>query len=167
MMKKCPRCGQKVLFNERKCPDCGLLYERLEYVSNKAGKKNIVAGKKDEVIYVSKLPDDVPFWKLLLIALIGFTGSHCLYVGKYKRGFITLAVFLLSMVGIIIPILTEQWFYEIFVIIPLGIFVFVWLYDLILICIKKFKVPVSVDKSVVMDVDSAKKAMERNIKRFR
>ena len=166
-MKKCPRCGEKVLFNERACPGCGLLYERLDFVTNKAGKQKLLSGHKDEVIYMDKLPSDVPFWKLLLIALLGFTGSHCLYVGKYVRGFIMLGVFFVSLLGIMVPILTEMPSWEWLVMFPLGIFVFVWLYDLVLICIKKFKIPVAIDKSSTTDVEGAKEAIKRNIKRFK
>ena len=45
--KKCPRCGNKCLLSQEKCDDCGLIFSRLQYASNKAAKRRILKFDKD------------------------------------------------------------------------------------------------------------------------
>lgn len=85
-VKKCPRCGEKCLFNAPKCPECGLLFSRLSLVTNKAGKRCVRKHQKDKVLYVSSWPEDAKRWKaLLLCGFLGLYGAHNFYLGRYIK----------------------------------------------------------------------------------
>ena len=70
--KKCPRCGEKCLFASPKCPECGLVFSRLNFVTNKAGKKCVLKRQKDKLLYMTSWPSDVS--RLKAILLCGFLG---------------------------------------------------------------------------------------------
>ena len=89
--KKCPRCGSKMHINAEKCAGCGLLFERIQNLSNIEAKKNIKEKKLDNVLNVCSMPKDVnkkKFW--LLFAFLGWFGGHNIYVGNYKKGYYAL-----------------------------------------------------------------------------
>lgn len=147
----CPRCGIKIVQGVTKCPDCGLIFSRLEIATNKDAKKLIQRHEKDFVLKSSKLPSDVSFIKLLLLCiLLGPLGAHCFYVGRYIRGGVLLAdmalLFLLVLFnsqllavdnGALLGSLTTI----------AGIIMLIWPWDLIMIIMKKFKVPIAIDIS--------------------
>ena len=82
--KKCPRCGNRCLSAQDRCDECGLIFSRMKYASNKAAKEKIRHFDKDFVIYTNDLPSDVNWLKLLLLTfLTGLVGGHYYYVGKY------------------------------------------------------------------------------------
>lgn len=143
--KTCPRCKEKNPLSSSKCEECGLIFARLNFASNKLAKKNILKSNKDDVVYVSNLPSDVNKW--LLIALTIFTGAfggHCFYVGKFKK-----AVFMM-LCGIATILCTFIAFEQIktfsyLVSIPVGIMGFMWMFDIAAVIFGKFKVPISID----------------------
>ena len=80
--KRCPRCGNKCLQAQSQCEECGLLFERMEFASNKAAKKKLRHFDTDYVIYTNQYPKDVNYIKLLLLTIfLGITGAHYYYVG--------------------------------------------------------------------------------------
>ncbi len=145
--KKCPRCGEKSLKNAVKCSYCGLIFERLKWATNRAGKKMLRAGKKNRVVYTSILPNDLKRYKILLMCIfLGLWGGHLFYVGRLKKGIVMLVfgiIFIvagiLSMNGLI-PVSISTFIYII-----VGANGIMWLFDIFNICIKKFKVPVSIE----------------------
>lgn len=147
--KVCPRCGLKSLSIQETCPDCGLVFARLEIATNKDAKKLIRRRETDYIIKTSTLPKDVNYYKLLMWVLFtGIFGGHCFRVGRYWRGGLLLVNFLLIIVyfalnskiiqaggtGLIASLCTIS-----------GLIMLVWIYDIIMIAIKKFKVPVAID----------------------
>ena len=149
MFKDCPRCGIRCLATADTCQECGLIFARMEIATNADAKKKIKRGDKDYIIKTSQLPGDVSFAKLLTIcACLGIFGGHCYYVGKYKQGIIqTICVSIILLFGIF-----NNWIYanglgeamEVVSII-LGFSMMLWPIDLVLILMKKFKVPVAID----------------------
>lgn len=154
--KICPRCGLKSLAVAESCQECGLIFSRLELATNKDAKRKMARGDKDFIIMTSKLPSDVKWHKLLLMTIfLGLFGGHCFYVGRYWRGGMLLAngislvmyvVFNQQLVAVdggrLIAALTTI----------AGLIMLFWMFDLIWVIIKKFKVPVAIDlKSEIAD----------------
>ena len=135
--------------NAVKCSDCGLVFERLSWATNSAGKKMIKQGKKDKVVYVTTFPSDLKRYKVLLMCIfLGLFGGHCFYVGRQIRGVFMLIGGMFFIVGGTLAVLSvmPQAISSIVSII-VGSLGFVWIFDVVNICIKKFKVPVYIDFS--------------------
>ncbi len=151
--KKCPRCSNKCLIAQEQCDDCGLIFSRMEFATNKAAKKKLLHFDKDYVIYTCNLPKDVKWWKLLLYAfLLGLFGGHYYYVGKYIKGGLMSAGFVYLLFctffnGQIFsdPSMSDATTY---LFIPIGIYAFAWIVSLVYVCCKKFKVPVYIDMNL-------------------
>lgn len=145
----CPRCGMKTLNGVEACPDCGLVFSRLKIATNKDAKKKILRGDKEFIIRTSKLPSDVSFIKLLLLTIfIGLLGGHCFYVGRYWRG----GILLLNTIALILYVIFNESLVAIDggnLIAALstigGIIMMLWLYDIVMVAMKKFKVPIAID----------------------
>ncbi len=145
----CPRCGMRSLKGTESCPDCGLVFSRLELATNKDAKKKILQRDKDFVIYTSSLPQDVKFIKLLLMAIfLGIFGGHCFYVGRYWRG----GMFLVNGLVLLCCTIFNDYLIKIDggkLIATLatigGLILCVWAYDIVMIVLKKFKVPVTIN----------------------
>lgn len=143
--KKCPRCGQKCLTNQKDCPSCGLIFKRLEMATNTQAKKQFF--KKDKsVVMTNNLPSDVKRWVLILLCLfLGSFGAHCFAVGRYYRGTYMLVVTLISLVVITIQYThSTEVFMSYFFVFPALMAIF-WMVDLFEICFGLFKVPVALE----------------------
>lgn len=146
--KKCPRCGNKCLLNQEKCDDCGLIFSRLQYASNKAAKIRILKFDKDFVIYTNQYPQDVNWFKLLMITFfLGLVGGQYYYVGKYIKGGLTTLSFVYMVLCTIFnaQILAIGGDAVTYFYLPVGIYAFSWIVSLVYVCFKKFKVPVIVE----------------------
>ena len=145
----CPRCGIKSYRGIDSCPECGLVFSRLEVATNKEAKAKKLRGDRDFIINTTKLPNDVSFLKLLLFSIfLGPFGVHCFYVGRYLRGSIILSDF----VAIVLAVVFNSYLVDIddgkfiaAISVIMGLIMFTWFYDIIMIVIKKFKVPVAID----------------------
>lgn len=147
--KTCPRCNSKNSLNAYKCDCCGLIFERLNDATNSAGKKMIISGHKNKVVYVKKVPKDIKKWKLILITIFGgMFGAHCFYVGRYLRGVIMLLAGVYAFIASILAVssMLPTSIYTLSTLI-VGILVIVYLLDIVNVCISKFKIPVYIDNS--------------------
>ncbi len=145
----CPRCGMKTLQGTPACEDCGLVFERLKFATNKDAKRKIKRGDRDFIIRTRSLPSDVKYWKLLLMVLFtGLMGGHNYYVGRYLRGAIFSAFFVLTLTCVILNswIMSKfpAWM-ELIGGLLVGPFALVWIYDIASISLKKFRVPIAID----------------------
>ncbi len=111
----------------------------------------IKAGKKDKVVYVREFPSDLKRWKVLLIAIFGgLFGAHQFYVGRYIKAMFMLfggCIFLIGATLSSLSIMPESIYTLVGIIV--GILGFAWLFDILDICIGRFKVPVYIDVSEV------------------
>lgn len=151
--KKCPRCKTKTLLNSKKCHVCGLLFERLNHTSNKVAKKNILKGRRGDVVMVTDFPYDTKkSTALFLCGFLGFSGAHNFYLGRFFKAVFILVGLLLSLATVI---LSEYGLYgttaysivRYLAIIPGASVLFFWLWDFIGIFLERYKIPVSVDES--------------------
>ena len=144
--KVCPRCNEKVDISENICPDCGLIFSRLELGSNKLAKKNILAKQKDMVVYVKQFPKDLTRWKVaVLCGFLGFLGIHNLYVGKFAKGIFMFIAGILTLGAVTITALMFNRTYTAIASIFSGFMGIFWIFDFFNILTFKFKVPISID----------------------
>lgn len=146
LIKKCPRCNAKTYANMSKCENCKLIFARLKHASNQEAKKAIINREKEKVIYTSQFPDDLKRWVVgLLCSFFGFLGIHNIYVGKYLKGAFSFIFSLLTMILLLVLEPTFQSFlYSTWLLIPSALVFYFWFYDLFLIAINKYKVPVAI-----------------------
>ena len=145
-VKKCPRCGEKCLFNAPKCPECGLLFSRLSLVTNKAGKRCVRKHQKDKVLYVSSWPEDAKRWKaLLLCGFLGLYGAHNFYLGRYIKAAFSLIFTTITTIFAAMTVYPAFYYTFIqFFAIPAAFPLFFWVLDFIAIATGKYKIPVSI-----------------------
>lgn len=145
-VKKCPRCGEKCLFNAPKCPECGLLFSRLSLVTNKAGKRCVRKRQKDKVLYVSSWPADAKRWKaLLLCGFLGLYGAHNFYLGRYIKATFSLIFSTITTIFAAMTVYPDFYYTFIqFFAIPAAFPLFFWVIDFIQIAVGKYKIPVSI-----------------------
>lgn len=155
--KVCPRCKSKEDLQNPKCRVCGLVFDRLKSVTNKAGKKAIRKKEYNKVLYTTDIPNDVSRLRLLLLCIfLGWSGAHFAKVGRYKWFIFDMVAFFFALlysivivffavsretldasyVGLILQLLSF----------PFAISVIVWIGSIIQILTKKFKVPVAIDE---------------------
>lgn len=142
----CPKCGNKITKEQVECAYCKTLVRNIQQASNRQAKEIMkYKGDTTKIVLSKTLPHDVSKVKLLLWCIfLGWTGAHCYYVGRYKRGFTILLLMLLSMLFAAIP---SNWFiYALFGGILAGfpgmIAVFCWWLDLCRIIANRFPIPV-------------------------
>ncbi len=148
--QKCPRCGGKALINQTKCPDCGLVFSKLEYATNKAAAERYKNGERNAVVFVRKTPIDLKKWKLILYGtLFGLFGAQYFYTRRwwwgilYLLGFILLSVCVIFngyLVGVAGGALIDVMAFFV------GIYGICWIFDIVRICFGRFKIPVSLPK---------------------
>ena len=145
--KKCPRCGEKCYNIEKVCDNCKLVFARLEYASNKKAKEAIKKGAKEQVITTNVLPKDVNKWKLLLICGFGgLFGAHNFYVGRYFKAIFS--CFFMFLTFVLIAFFNNELVTMLFtnyLFLPAGLVFYFWFYDMLMIGISKYKVPIALD----------------------
>lgn len=145
----CPRCGLKSYEGIDECPDCGLVFSRLELATNKEAKAKKLRGDRDFIVNTTKIPSDVSYIKLLLLCIfLGPFGAHNFYVGKYLRGSVLLTDFFVVLMLVIfnqsLMTIHDGKFIGALSIVC-GFIMMIWFWDLLMIITKKFKVPVAID----------------------
>ena len=160
----CPRCGLRCYEGIETCPDCGLVFSRLEIATNKDAKQKMRRHDHDFIIMTSKLPSDVSRTKLILYTIFfGVFGGHCFYVGRYWRGatFLTTFIAMFLMVvfnsslaaignGALLGVLSTI----------LGFIMLMWPWDIFMVVLKKFKVPIAIDLESNGQNKPAKKSVD-------
>lgn len=156
--KRCPRCDSKNAIYQDRCDECGLVFDRLKFVTNSAAKKAIKNKEYNKVINYNVLPRDVNKWKLFFLALFfGWVGAHFAKVGKYKSFIYMLVAFILFMLPAT-TIVPFSWFDEEYLfliawgcVMPASIATIIWLGTTFQILFGKFKVPVAIDEELVKE----------------
>ena len=149
-IKKCPRCHEKLLVNQKKCPFCGLVFERLNYVSNKSARKEVIKFHKKNYLMVKEWPSDVSKkTALLLCAFLGMFGAHNFYLGRFYKG-LTMLVGMLCATALVFVDYASVWHNIIFYIgfIPMACVLVFWVLDFFKIFLERYKIPVSIDSKL-------------------
>ena len=144
--KKCPRCGNKCLMAQKECEECGLVFSRLQYTSNKAAKKKLRKFYTDFIIYTNQYPNDLTWWKVLLMTFFtGIFGGHYYYTGKYIKGGLMSASFVYLIFAVVFNAEWSQKSETYLLYLPIGIAGIAWMVSLVYVAFKKYKVPVIVE----------------------
>ncbi|MBE5741622.1 MAG: TM2 domain-containing protein [Clostridiales bacterium] len=147
--KRCPRCNTKVPYGTPVCPSCMLNYTKFDSATNAEAKNAIKAGEHDRVLMRKGCPSDVKKWKLLLFTiLLGFTGAHYYYVGRYKMGMFFTFFFIVGLTNAILSAVFGHIggeLYQIFTLLVLiwGVVLVLWIIDMAKVVLNHFKIPVS------------------------
>ena len=158
LYKKCPRCKQKLMMSASKCPACGFNYAKLAKATNAGAKEQIKAGHKENVIYVTTRPQDVPRKNfLVLFWAFGWLGVHNIYIGKYGRGIshlVSFSIFMFVFLLYYFFLTGYGWVYST-IVTPLAtvyaFFLIAYVADIVNLIFGKFKYPVSVPISQTVD----------------
>ena len=104
-------------------------------------------GKKNKVVYTTEMPSDLKRYKVLLMCIFwGLFGGHCFYVGRLKKAIVMLCFGVVFVVGAILSINNIMpTSIGTFIYLIVGALGIMWIFDIVNICIKKFKVPVSIE----------------------
>ena len=171
IFKHCPRCNQKSPVGQPVCEKCGLIFSRMEKVSNSAGKEALKNGDKNKVIFDKNLPKDVNKWKLFFLALfLGWIGLQYERVGRKKLFYYFLIsfclLFLFSFLILINVFSTDIIYHKYWgilswmMILPASFGLIIWFVSLVQILSGTFKVPVAIDESLVLSDYDVKIASE-------
>lgn len=153
--KKCPRCKEKCFVHEKACHECGLVFERLNYTSNKTAKKLIWKRRRRETIMTSDWPYDAKkSTALWLCGLLGFTGAHNFYLGRFWKAFVCLFGIVLSIIMVILndTVIYGTSAYEILrwiVLIPGSCCLIFWISDFITIFFERYKISAAIDENLI------------------
>lgn len=173
MYKKCPRCKERCFQHEKSCHECGLIFERLNYTSNKSAKKLILKGNYKDTIKTSDWPADAKKTTATLLCLfLGYTGAHNFYLGRFIKAGISLFGFVLAVVMVVLTDYiygTTTWnILWLISIIPGTCVLLFWFSDLISIIFERYKIPVAIDenlyklKNSVLNTENNKKIEKNN-----
>ena len=141
----CPNCGNKIPKEATHCAYCKLSVEKITSASNYEAKRAIRNKERDRVVLTAYVPYDVNRTKLLLLCIfLGWSGAHCYYVGRMGRGFTMLACLIIGIFCVAIP---QTWVLHAYLSgVVAGAFgfacVFTWWFDILNICLRRFKIPV-------------------------
>lgn len=143
--KKCPRCDEKMLENQKICPDCGLSFEKLAKATNAEAKRQFFQ-KDRAIVMVKETPKDVNKRNLLLLSgFLGMFGAHNFYIGRYYKAIYMFLFSFLALVYVALPSL--EFMIKVmsspFIVVPTGLVGIFWLLDFVAIVFDKYKIPVS------------------------
>ena len=171
LYKRCPRCNRKMNALSAKCDTCGLIFDRLNNATNRAGKKALSKGETNKVVYVKTPPRDVNKWILMVLDIFfGLIGVHYFKVGRIKMGILmAVSLFLFLLYNIVtyfglLPasILNNQFLGVIlyFLQIPEAFCAIIWFSSIFFIAFNNFKYPVSIDEEYVIETTNPEVAKE-------
>ena len=143
---KCPICGAKMKYGA--CQYCKITEEQVINASNKAVSKARRDGRKTDVYYSTTLPSDINRMRLILITIfLGWVGADSFYVKRPFKGLYPLVSICVCLVlyavgqmagnlGLVFRFFYEMSFY------CTAIALICWVYNIIALFTKNYKVPV-------------------------
>ncbi len=160
--KVCPRCKTKEPLNNPRCSGCGLVFERMKNVTNKAGKKAIKNKEYNKVLYVTNFPKDVNRIKFLILTIfLGLFGVHYYRVGRYKWFIFDLIAFFFAFVYSVVLVFfkvsdavigASYWGLLLQLsAFPFGVSAIMWVGSIIQVLTKSFKIPVAIDEEYFVE----------------
>ena len=148
---RCPVCGAKLVAKQI-CPYCKITDEQILSASNRKVKEYRKSGNKDLICYTTEIPKDLSRLSIILLTvLLGWLGINHLYVLRPVRGIYsiisTIGSFAMVIMGIAITKFSDlgATIYSIFynlLLYMMAVNVILWIFDIIAVIFKGFKVPV-------------------------
>lgn len=92
---RCPYCGTKIPKFTSTCENCGITKVQIaESIINRKDRN-----KHRKRLWSKVHPTDLPFWKVALAAVFGWTGAHCFLTKRWIRGACILGGIILMFIG--------------------------------------------------------------------
>lgn len=156
---RCPNCGAKFQKSANICLKCGTKLSQIQNASNVDAVKARQEYQPEKVVYSTVWPKDLNYKKTLLLAIfLGLFGAHRYYTKNHIPAIIMsicsgLFIVYFGVLGIIfkgysielVGALTADQTFSMFtgLIAMVGaVMLILWVWDIIKICTKRFKVPV-------------------------
>ncbi len=160
--KRCPRCNKKLASIQPVCDRCGLVFSRLERVSNSAGRDALERGESNKVIFTTTFPPDVNKWQLFWLSLfLGWLGLQFERVGRrklYIYQIVSTLIFVAYSVLFSLNIITFETLNQKYIgllvwamIFPVCFGLIIWVGSTLQILFGNFKVPVAIDENIVIN----------------
>lgn len=160
---RCPKCGANIKKYQDRCPKCLTKIKQIENASFNQVKTAKAEFQPEKVVYSTVFPKDLS-WKntLLLCIFLGWMGAHYYYVKRYFKA-ICLSVMMFTFLLFNLPMVYlleygSAWIFTDFAIwvstsnayiissVIGALAVIMWLCDILLLCFKRFKVPVVLEE---------------------
>lgn len=162
---RCPICGSKMF---TACAYCKITADQVENASNKQVAKARKQGEKSKIVYTSTLPKDVNGMRLLLLTIFfGWCGVGNFYVKKNIKGIFNVLSFFICLLFYSIKFMMSkdlglvfQFFYELSIYVCAINFV-LWIWDIIALLCKTYKIPVVLGEKPEQDNKKTIKGKKR------
>lgn len=144
----CPKCYGRVNKNTQRCEYCGMRMNQLEGATNEDAKIAMKGIYRDDVLMTRKLPKDVSKKKLLWLSIfLGLFGVHNMVVGRKWRGIYQITSLVLMIAFYLLEIaifgaIRSYYLPTILFQVLEGISIVIWLGDVLMIAMNRYKVPV-------------------------
>lgn len=156
---RCPNCGAKFQKSANICLKCGTKLSQIQNASNLDAVKARKEYQPEKVVYSTVWPKDLSYKKTLVLSIFfGLFGGHKYYTRNYIGGilysiFTTLFLVYFGVLGVIyegysiefVAALSNSQILTMFtgIVSMIGaLMIVLWVWDIIKICTKRFKVPV-------------------------
>ena len=157
---RCPCCGARMNKNASICFKCGTKMSQIQNASHQAVKKARAEYEPEKVVYTTHFPSDLSYTKTLLMCIfLGLWGGHYYYVRRPIPGIIftvcwTAYLLFYLICGLVCGFLNGYPDFEAYNLEVMSVFmammgalIFVcWVWDIIRIATKRFKVPVVLEE---------------------
>ncbi len=156
---RCPNCGAKFPKNANVCLHCGTEMNQLLTASNKAVSKAKKEYQPELIVYSSIFPSDLSYKNTLLLCIfLGLFGAHRYYTKQYISAILMTVFWSITLIfsailglfwGGYLTLNMDLYLFESitsFVSIGGVVVLIRWIYDIVLLALKKYKVPVILGK---------------------
>lgn len=156
---RCPNCGAKFPKNANVCLHCGTEMNQLVTASNKAVSKAKKEYQPELIVYSSIFPSDLSYKNTLLLCIfLGLFGAHRYYTKQYISAILMTVFWSITLIfsailglfwGGYLTLNMDLYLFESitsFVSIGGVVVLIRWIYDIVLLALKKYKVPVVLGK---------------------
>lgn len=151
----CPKCYGSIDKRTKRCKSCGFNLNSVEGALHKDVKRARREGFGADVVYTNILPADISRKKLLnLCIFLGLVGGHSYYAGKFIKAIYSTISFVFALTFAIISIFFLETYSQMGIVgvwcssvsyLLMGINLIMFIFDLVKIITKKYKVSVYKD----------------------
>ena len=148
---RCPICGAKMV-NKQLCPYCKIIDKQVYGASNKKVKQCRKTDNKDLIYYTTVIPSDVNKVALWLFTIfLGWCGVNHFIINRPVRAWYSVLSTVISFIMTFVNLFADpktlagEWIiYFIYfgVMICMAVNVVMWVFDMISLLFKGFKIPV-------------------------
>ena len=127
-----------------------MVFERLNYCSNKSAHKEVIRLRKRNYIMTKEWPSDAnKKTALVLCFFFGLFGAHNFYLGRFFKAMTVLFGTVCSMILLFLPYGTVAYNVIRYIsVLPAASVLVFWVLDFVKIFLETYKIPVSIDEKL-------------------